>query len=112
MKDFFTTYGTALIAVLQALVTYVIWAMRKSFVSRAELAQLLDREEARDRRLHSVEVKLEHMPSSEDITNLRISIEKSCGDVRAFGERLTGADGFITRQERLLNTLLEHALEK
>jgi Protein of unknown function (DUF2730) len=112
LKDFVTVYMTPLLFVLQLLGTWGLWSLRKSFPTQQDLADLRAREEARDRRIHSLELARELGPSASDIANMRLEMERTRGDIRECSANLAGSEGLITRQERLVSMLLEHQLQK
>jgi hypothetical protein len=112
MKDFLSSFATPVITILQFLVTGGLWAMRKSFATQEQLAKLRDREEARDRRVHALELARETAPTANDVTELRIGMAGVSGAVNTLSAKLDGSDSLLTRQERLVAVLLEHQINR
>lgn len=92
---------------VQLLLVWVIWSMRKEFVRREECTTCAT---ALSQRVSSVESILDSLPTSESWGKMQVAIEEVRGSNRVVLAKLEGQSELLKRIEHPMQLLMEHHL--
>lgn len=105
-----------LILGMTAVFSLVIWALRKSMVTKEDHAKATHKTDekitALDRRVLTLENTVESVPSREELGQLSVALERMRGDMKAFQADLEGFRELFERAERQLGLVQAHLLER
>lgn len=92
--------------VVQPLVLWAIWSLRKEFVLKKDCEtcrSALEKEDAKQaHRITRTEDILAAMPDAQALHDLALLIERLSGDVRTLGERVGGYGQIMERVEKVV----------
>lgn len=114
MTDVLTTYWPMLLVLAQGVFGWLLWSMRRAFVTRADCAScrgqvdsILERQaqcmESMERRLAAYDADLRCVPSSADHRSLELLLSKMEGNVAVLDQRLQGLGDSMARFEKVLD---------
>lgn len=125
--DVFWRYGWVFAILVQLLLGWVGWSMRKQFVTaeafkkfgeelRHEIHQDFEQNRvdhtALDRRVSTLEVQMQSVPSKEALHDLQVSVVRVEGKMDSFAERLEGLDRLFSRAEAVLSRQEQYLMER
>ena len=116
MKSNLLQLAPVAVLVLQLLIGWVMWSMRKKFVTADDLKQCRRECDGRtadvEKRAGEIEIDLaKRLPRDGEVASLQVNIEKLRGEQKALTEAIHGLNEAINRVERPLNLLMEHHLK-
>lgn len=100
--------SSAALLVIQALLVWALWSLRKQFMSREGCDERCKKLEKRQ---GDLEASHKAMPSSGDLGAIKDRLGKIEGGVEALGATVKGQGEIMLRIERPLNLLIEHHLK-
>lgn len=95
------------LTVVQLLLTWIIWSMRKEFIRREECMICAT---ALSKRVSDVEAGLDNLPTAESWNKMQVSMEEVRGTNRVVLAKLEGQNELLKRIEHPMQLLLEHQL--
>ena len=101
-------YWPILVGVAQGIMLWVLWSMKKSFVTSDNCVAC--RKSCRKEVAEAVEKDLKRLPSNDALGALATQLEGLRGDVKTQGADLRGLTELLKRVEHPLNLLMEHHL--
>lgn len=93
--DALKEWGWAAALAINLLMGWVLWSLRAGFVARAEF-------DALRQQVALVEVEVKHLPTADDLSDLRQDVAKLQGQVDATAKVLAGVSAAVTRIENYL----------
>lgn len=102
--DYIKEYGAFILAIVQGVMGWFMWSLRKEFVTGKDCAacRVVCRKE--------VTVAMEKLPSIASMADLDTELEGLRGDVKAQAADIRGLSEVLKRVEHPLGLLLEHQL--
>lgn len=98
-----------LITILQIVLAWALWSLRKQFVSKEhcdECTKELEKKQA------ALEAAQEAMPDADDIDSIKDRLSGIEGDMKGLLATFKGQAEIMKRIERPLNLLVEHHMRK
>lgn len=92
MSAWLAQYWPAAIVAINVLLGWAVWSLRSGFASRSTV-------EAIERRVSAIEVDIRHLPTSDDVQDLRGTIADLAGEVREVRAEYRGIDRLVARVE-------------
>lgn len=102
--DYIKEYGAFLLAIVQAVMGWFMWSLRKEFVTGKDCAT------CRSVCRKEVTEEMEKLPSVTSLADLATEMEGLRGDVKAQAAELRGLSEVLKRVEHPLSLLLEYHL--
>lgn len=96
-----------MLTVVQLLLAWVIWSMRKEFIRREECTTCAS---SLSQRVSAVESGLDSLPTSESWGKMQVAIEEVRGSNRVVLAKLEGQSELLKRIEHPMQLLMEHHL--
>lgn len=107
-------YLPVLVLVVQLLMGWVLWSLRKEFVAKKSCEECREGISGNvavlDKRMTRAEGVVENMPNAEVVHSLALLIEGLSGDVQALGKQVEGVKDLVERVERVVARHEEHLL--
>jgi hypothetical protein len=121
IAEFIRTWASVIIFALQAVVTVVWWAIRKSLATKGDMDVLTANVQAVDRRVSSLEQWRQEAPTANELNDLKLELERARGTMGAVAAELRGAretmsaevkgvHAALKRTERLVSIQTEHLM--
>ena len=96
-----------MLTIVQLLLAWVIWSMRKAFIRREEGTTCAS---TLSQRVSAVESGLDSLPTSESWGKMQVAIEEVRGSNRVVLAKLEGQSELLKRIEHPMQLLMEHHL--
>lgn len=96
-----------MLTIVQLLLAWVIWSMRKEFIRREECTTCAS---TLSQRVSAVESGLDSLPTSESWGKMQVAIEEVRGSNRVVLAKLEGQSELLKRIEHPMQLLMEHHL--
>lgn len=107
---------TVLILIANIVMGWLLWGLRKEFMTRDACTKRCDQHAEERRKLETrqdaLETSMRNMPTSGDMTGIRERLGGIEGDVKEVAATLKGQADLLTRLEKPLNLLMEHHLRE
>lgn len=107
MMDTIFKWMPLMLTVVQLLLAWVIWSMRKEFIRREECTTCSS---GLSQRVSAVESGLDSLPTSESWGKMQVAIEEVRGSNRVVLAKLEGQSELLKRIEHPMQLLMEHHL--
>lgn len=107
MMDAIFKWMPLMLTVVQLLLAWVIWSMRKEFIRREECTTCAS---TLSQRVSAVESGLDSLPTSESWGKMQVAIEEVRGSNRVVLAKLEGQSELLKRIEHPMQLLMEHHL--
>ena len=115
-------WGWALAILLQLFLAGIGWSVRASFISRAEhdhavedlraeMAAVAKETAVANRRVETLEGKIENLPSRDELHDLNLSVQEMSGRINTVAERLDGSRESMSRVHRVLDRVEDYLLK-
>jgi len=92
---------------ITGLAAWLLWSIRKHFVTRQEFKDTLEALQGdgqdRSERIAALENRIAHVPSQDDVHDLRLCITRLEGSMDTLGKRLDGTERLLERFESVVN---------
>jgi hypothetical protein len=112
--DKLVNVASLLVLVLQGVMAWVVWSLRKQFMTRescdGRCGQVEERQSKADSRMTEMEAAQRSMPTAKDINSLNGKLGGIEGEIKALLATVRGQADTMRRIEHPLNLLLEHHL--
>ena len=99
--SFLNEFGVPIVFVAQLALSVFILFLKDKFAPKSLEKNVGDLEE----KVSIIEVKMENIPSAEDLHSLEKQICELRGDLKAVDEKFGGTDGLLKRLERQVNRM-------
>ncbi len=100
------------LVVIQGLLAWALWSLRKQFVARShcdqQCQQTSNKQAETDLALASLKQAQDALPSADEVANMRVQLAEIEGSIKAVMATVQGQADLMQRIERPLNLLLEH----
>jgi hypothetical protein len=96
-----------MLTIVQLLLAWVIWSMRKEFIRREECTTCAS---VLSQRVAAVESGLDSLPTSDSWGKMQVAIEEVRGSNRVVLAKLEGQSELLKRIEHPMQLLMEHHL--
>lgn len=102
--DYIKEYGAFILAIVQAVMGWFMWSLRKEFVTGKDCSA------CRSTCRKEVAEEMKKLPSTESLAALAKEMEGLRGDLKAQAADIRGLSEVLKRVEHPLDLLLEHQL--
>jgi len=111
--ELMSDYGGYVLLILQALLTWAGWSMRKAFVTKAEFtklqndygtqfANLQTQHNGLVARVEGIEREMKHMPTKDDLHDLQLELGEAVGEIKLARAEYGSIMGLMTRMESVV----------
>jgi len=108
--------GPMVLLVLQGLLLWVLWSLRKQFVPHTHCDAQCQALAKKHTELEQAQLKLEQaqkaLPSADEVQELQVQLAAIVGSIKTVEATVKGQSEVMQRIERPLNLLLEHHLRR